>query len=174
MLKKRKMEIINKLADELSRSEIVIATNYQGLTAKQMNTLRRALTETGSEYHVIKNTLACIAINKAGREHMLDMIDGPTALAFSYGDIVNLVKALAQCIKSKELPLEIKGGLLREKILTAEEVISLANLPSKEVLISQLITYLQATIIGLRDVLNFPLLGLIAVLENRKQKLSEK
>jgi large subunit ribosomal protein L10 len=168
MLKEKKTQIINKFANDLSRSEIIVATNYQGLTAKQMSELRHALVKAGGEYHVIKNTLACIAINKAGKEHMVDMIDGPIALAFSYGDIVNLVKALDQCIKSKELPLKVKGGLLGEKILTPEEVISLANLPSKEVLISQLLTHLQATIIGLRDVLNSPLLRLIAVLQNRQ------
>jgi len=122
----------------------------------------------------VKNTLARIAAKKAGKERMINIIDGPVALAFGYGNIVSLVKALNQYIKSTESPLKIKGGLLGDRLLTPEEVTSLASLPSKEVLISQLITWLQVPMIGLRDVFSFPVQGLITVLQNRKQQFSEQ
>jgi len=174
MLKEKKRGLIDKLAGDLSQSEIVIVTNYRGLTAKQMSELRQDLMKGGNEYHVVKNTLARIAAKKAGKERMIDIIDGPVALAFGYGNIVSLVKALNQYIKSTESPLKIKGGLLGERLLTPEEVTSLASLPSKEVLISQLIAWLQVPMIGLCDVFSFPLQGLITVLQNRKQQFSEQ
>ena len=173
MLKEKKIQIIDELIDDISRSEIIIATNYQGLTAKQMSDLRQALTKVGGEYRVVKNTLACIAAAKADKGRMAEIVDGPVALAFSHSDLTGLAKTLNQYVKSTESTLQITGAVLGERILTPEEVVTLANLPSKEVLISQLIAWLQAPIIGLRDVLSFPLQGLIAVLQNKKEKISE-
>ena len=174
MLKEKKRKIIDELIDDISRSEIIIATNYQGLTAKQMSELRQTLAKAGSEYRVVKNTLARIAADKANKGRMVDIVDGPVALAFSHSDITGLAKALNQYIKSKESPLQIRGALLGERVLKPEEVITLANLPSKEVLISQLIAWLQAPMIGFRDILGFPLQGLITVLQNRKEQVSEQ
>lgn len=174
MLKEKKREIIDKLTGELSESEMIIATNYRGLSAKQMSELRRSLVKAGGEYHVVKNTLTRIAASKAGKEHVVDIIDGPVALVFGHGDIASLAKALGQYLKSTESPLKVTGGLLGDRILTPEEVKSVASLPSKEVLISQLIAWLQAPITGLCGVLNSPLQGLVAVLQNRKEKLGEQ
>lgn len=173
MLKEKKTQIIDKLADNLGRSTIIIATNYQGLTAKQMAELRNALTKTGAEYHVVKNTLTRLAADKVGVGQLMNIIEGPVALAFGYGNVVNPTKALEQHIKSADLPLQIIGGMLGERILTPEEVKNLANLPPREILISQLIFRLQAPIANLHNVLAFPLQGLLNVLQSRAQKSSE-
>jgi large subunit ribosomal protein L10 len=173
MLRERKMEIVSGLADDLSRSTIIIATNYQGLLAKQMAELRNALAKAGVEYHVVKNTLVYRAAEKAGKPQLMDIIDGPMALAFGYDDIVNTAKALNQYIKSAALSLQIRGGLLGERILLPEEVISLANLPPREVLISKLIGQLQAPLGTLHNILSFPLQGLLNLLQNRAQTINE-
>ena len=173
MLREKKTRIIDRLADNLSRSAIVIATNYQGLTAKQMGELRSVLVKAGVEYHVVRNTLARLAADKAGKPRVMEIIEGPTALAFGYGDMVNLAKVLNQYVKSTELPLRIGGGMLGERILTSDEVIGLASLPPMEVLISELITHLQAPLRSLHNVLNFPLQGLLTVLHHRAEKLGE-
>ncbi len=173
MLREKKTQIINKLADDLSRSTIVIATNYQGLTAKQMTELRNVLAKADIGYHVAKNTLVCFAADKAGKRQLVDIIKGPVALAFGYSDVVDSAKVLNRYIKSTESSLQIRGGLLGERILTPEEVVSLANLPSKEVLVSQLIARLQAPITGLYNIFALPLQGLLNVLQGRNQKLSE-
>jgi large subunit ribosomal protein L10 len=174
MLREQKTQIINKLADDLSRSNIVIATNYQGLTAKQMAELRSTLAKTDAEYRVVRNTLTRFAADKAGRRHVVDIIEGPVALAFGYSDVVNTARALSQYIKSTESTLQIRGALLGERVLAPEEVIDLVNLPPAEVLVSQLIAGLQATIVRLHNVLNSPLQELFNVLQGRGQKLSEK
>ncbi len=173
MLRERKMQIVSNLADDLSRSSIIIATDYHGLLAKQMAELRNALAQAGIGYHVVKNTLVHRAADKAGKQQLMDIIEGPMALAFGYDDIVNTAKALNQYIKSAALSLQIRGGLLGDRILLPEEVISLANLPPREVLISKLIGQLQAPVATLHNTINLPLQGLLNVLQNRAQTTNE-
>jgi len=172
MLREKKVQIVSSLADDLSRSTIIIATNYQGLLAKQVAELRNALAKAGIGYHVVKNTLVYRAADQVGKPQLRDIINGPVALAFGYDDIVNTAKALNQYIKSAALPLQIRGGLLGDRILLPEEVISLANLPSREVLISRLIGQLQVPVGTLHNILNLPLQGLLNVLQNRAQTIS--
>jgi len=172
MLREKKVQIVSNLADDLSRSTIIIATNYQGLLAKQMAELRNALAKAGVGYHVVKNTLVYRAADQAGKPQLRDIIEGPVALAFGYDDIVNTAKALNQYVKSAALSLQIRGGLLGNRILLPEEVVSLANLPTREVLISKLIGQLQAPIGTLHNILNLPLQGLLNVLRNRAQTIS--
>jgi large subunit ribosomal protein L10 len=173
MLREKKTQIINQLAESLSRSTVIIATNYQGFTAKQMTELRHALADATIDYRVIKNTLAHFAAQRAGREKVMSIIEGPTALAFGYDDAVKLAKVLDQYTKSTGLNLQIKGGLLGERVLSADEVAALASLPPKEVLIAQLIAGLQSPIRSLHNILNSPLQGLLNVLQNRIQKFNQ-
>jgi large subunit ribosomal protein L10 len=172
MLREKKVQIISNLSDDLSRSTIIIATNYQGLLAKQIAELRNALAKAGVGYHVVKNTLVYRAADQAGKPQLRDIIEGPVALAFGYDDVVNTAKTLNQYIKSAALSLQIRGGLLGDRILLPEEVVSLANLPTREVLISKLIGQLQAPVGNLHNILNRPLQGLFNVLQNKAQTIS--
>lgn len=173
MLREKKAEIIARLAGKLSRSAIVIATSYQGLLAKEMAELRRTLAKADVDYHVVKNRLVHFAAREAGKEQVMSIIDGPTALAFGYNEAVEAARALSQYVKSKESPLEIRGGLLGERVLNASEVMTLADLPSKAVLVSQLAAQLRAPLSGLHKVLASPLQGLGNVLQARIQKITE-
>jgi large subunit ribosomal protein L10 len=172
MLREKKVQIVSNLADDLARSTIIITTNYRGLLAKEMAELRNALAKAGVEYHVVKNTLVCRAADQAGMPQLKDIIEGPVALAFGYSDIVSTAKALNQYVKSAAISLEIRGGLTGDRILAPEEVVSLANLPTREVLISKLIGQLQAPVGTLHNILNLPLQGLLNVLQNRAQTIS--
>lgn len=169
MLREKKRQIVSKLTDDLSRSTIIIATNYQGLLAKQMAELRNALAKAGVEYHVVKNTLLYRAADKAGKLQLMEIIEGPVALAFGSDDIVSTANALNQYIKSTTLSLQIRGGLLGDRILAPEEVISLASLPPKEVLISRIIGQLQVPIRALHNILSSPMQGLLNVLQGSTQ-----
>lgn len=173
MLREKKAQIVSNLADDLSRTTIVIATDYRGLLAKQMAELRNALAKAGVGYHVVKNTLAYRAADQIGKPQLRDIVEGPVALAFGYDDVVNVAKALNQYIKSTTLPLEIKGGLLGDRILPPEEVLKLASLPPREVLIARLLGQLQAPVGSLHNLLNFPLRGLLNVLQSRAQAASK-
>ncbi len=173
MLKEKKAQIVSKLADDLSRTTVIIATNYQGLLAKQMAELRNALAKKGIGYHVVKNTLVYRAADQAGKPQLRDIIEGPVALAFGYEDIVDTVKTLNQYVKSAALSLQIRGGLLGDRVLPPEELAILADLPPKGLLISKLLGQLQAPIGTLHNILSFPLQGLLTVLQNRAQTVSK-
>jgi len=173
MIREKKVQIVSNLADNLSRSAIIIATNYQGLLAKQMAELRNALVKAGIEYHVVKNTLVYRAADQAGKPQLKNIVEGPVALAFGYDDAVNAAKALNQYIKSAALSLQIRGALLGDRVLSPEEVASLTNLPPREVLIAKLIGQLQAPIGTLHNILSIPLQGLFNVLQNRAQTINK-
>ncbi len=172
MLREKKTQIIGQLTDKLSRGTIVIATSYQGLTAKEMTELRRALAEGAVDYHVVKNTLTRFAARRAGKEQVMSIVNGPIALAFGYGDVVEAAKVLSRYIKSGDLAVQIKGGLLGERVLSADEVVALASLPSREILVSQLIAQLQAPARSLHNVLSSPLRGLCHVLQAQIQNFT--
>lgn len=166
----KKKELVEFLAGKLSRSQIVIATDYRGLSAGEIAELRWKLREAGVEYRVVKNTLAGFAAARVGKAGLSEFLRGPTALAFGE-DAVGSAKALIEWQKSRETKLAIKGGLLGEKLLTAEEVQSLATLPPKEELLAKATGALRAPIHRLLSILGGNLRALIWVLESRRQAL---
>lgn len=173
MLREKKTSIINQLEEKLARSSIVVTTTYQGVKAKDMTALRIALDEPDIEYQVVKNNLIQIAAQKAGKEDVMSIVEGPTAVIFGYDDVVKTVRLINQYIRSTGLAITIKGALLGERMLNANEVIALANLPSREILISQVVTMLKAPMRGLHNAVSFPLYGLQNVLKARIQDLTK-
>jgi large subunit ribosomal protein L10 len=175
MVKKaKKPEIVDQISDKLSRSEIVVVTDYRGLTVAQITELRRKLRQQGVDYHVVKNTLAGFAAGKAGKTGLSEFLEGPTAIAFGYDDAVQAPKVLLEYQKSaEETPLRIKGGLLGDRVLTVQEIAALAKLPPRDELIAKVVGLLQAPISGLVTVLSGNLRGLAGVLQARAKQLEE-
>lgn len=169
MLREKKEQVVSSLADDVSRSTIIISTGYQGLLAKQMADLRNALAKAGIRYHVVKNTLVCRAADQANKPRLKDIVEGPVALAFGYEDAANTAKAFNQYVKSSGLSLQVKGGLLGDRVLLPEELAGLASLPPKEVLVARLLGQLQSPVASLHNLLSFPLRGLLTVLQNKAQ-----
>jgi len=170
MLREKKEQIINELTDNLTRCTIAVATDYRGLSAKEMVLLRRRLTESNIEYLVAKNTLTRLAAEKADKNQLEYLLNGPLAIAFGYDDVVKPAQALNDFIRSSGSVLQIKWGMMGDQLLSREEIITLANLPSREVLISQLIRQLQAPLQMLHNVLNAPLQGLLNVIQAKIQQ----
>ena len=174
MLKKEdKQKLIEELSDKLSRSTIVIATDYRGLTAKDMVNLRRQLRDAGVDYRVAKNTMTRFASNKTDHSGLDSLLSGPMALAFGYDDVVAPAKVLNDFIKSSGATLQIKGGLLDKKLLTAEQIISLANIPSREVLLARLLGQLNSPIQSLHTLLSSPIRGLANILTARVKQIED-
>ncbi len=172
--KEKKPEIVEQVSDMLSRSEVVVATDYRGLTVAQITELRRRLRKQGIEYHVVKNTLAGFAANKVGKSDLTQLLEGPTAIAFGYNDPVQAPKILLEFQKTADdIPLSIKGGLLGDRFLSAKDVVALAKLPPKEELISKIIGTMQSPIYGLLIVLNGNMRGLAGVLQARIKQIEE-
>lgn len=171
MIKEKKEEIINELAGNLTKCAVAITTDYRGMTAKEMVQLRRLLHQQGVEYKVIKNTLARFAAEKAGVKDLNQFFSGPMAIAISLDDPVKPAKILNDHIKATNSVLKIKGGVLGSRVLSAADIISLASIPSREVLLSQLLSSMKSPIQSFHFVLSAPMRGLVTALKARVKQL---
>lgn len=161
----KKAEQVDELKERLDRCTVAVATGYQGMNAAQVTDLRRRLRDQGVEYRVVKNTLVLRAAQELGQASLADVLKGPTGLAFGYGDVTAVAKGLNTYIVTTRMPLEIFGGLMGGALLSAEQVNTLALLPPKEELISQLLGRLQAPITMFVTVLSAPIRGLAIALQ---------
>ncbi|HOQ67719.1 MAG TPA: 50S ribosomal protein L10 [Candidatus Atribacteria bacterium] len=169
MQKVDKEKIWQEVYEKLQKSQAVFVINYQGIKVESMNELRRSLKNAQGEVKVVKNTLARIALDKAGISYDDELLKGQNAFAFSYLDAVQIAKLLADA--GKKLPqLEIKGGWLNGSPLRPEEVKRLAELPSREQLIAQVVWGMKAPIAGLVGVLQGLLRNLVGVLQAIEEK----
>ncbi|MBI2862735.1 MAG: 50S ribosomal protein L10, partial [Chloroflexi bacterium] len=132
--------------------------------------LRRQLAASEAECHVVKNRLALLAARHVGREGMASMLKGPTAMVFGYGDITEPAKVLIAYARASQR-LQIKAGLLDARLLTSDEVASVARLPARDVLLAQLVGELQLPLRQLVGVLSNLPGALVRVLQARKQQL---
>ncbi len=171
MSKEKKAQIIERLREVFSTCNIGILTDYRGLSAPEMTILRRSLRELGIEYKVIKNTLARFAAERAGKEDLVSLFEGPIAIAFSYGDIIEPARALSDYIRTSKATLDIKGGFLGDRLLTSKEVMTLSALPPREVLLAKIMGGMQAPILILLSQLTTPVRGFINVIQARIKQL---
>jgi large subunit ribosomal protein L10 len=173
MGKEKKAKIIDSIEEEFNKSTIGILTDYRGMTNTQLTALRRIIQETGGDYIVVKNTLASFAAKKTGKENLVSLFEGPTAVAFGYDDITSPAKALSAFIRETKLNVEIKGGFTGDKVISAQQVNSLSTLPSREVLIAQVLGGMNSPIVGLVNGLASPMRGLLNVLTAQIKKSEE-
>ncbi len=165
-----KQQVVQEITEKLQNSVTAIITDYRGLNVAQATKLRNELREVDVEYKVLKNTLTKIAANNLGLNDLEQFLEGPTAIAFSSEDPVAPAKVLAKFAKENKA-LEIKGGVLEGKVVSLEEINALADLPSKEELLAQVLRGMQSPLVGMANVLQGPLRNLVNVLDAiRKEK----
>ena len=136
-----KQKIAEDLHERFAKSAIVVVTDYKGLDVSTMNDLRRKLRQEDVELQVVKNTLLIRAAKDTGVALIQDHFKGPSAVALSYKDPVAPAKILTQFAKENR-KLEIKGGVLKDKVLDLDAIEALAKLPSREVLLGQFLAVL--------------------------------
>lgn len=164
-----KKQIIQDLHERFAKSAVVIVTDYKGLDVAAVTKLRRLLSEAGVEYQVVKNTLLVRASEETDVARIQALFKGPSAIALSYQDPVAPAKVLSQFAKEND-KLEIKGGVLQGKVLDMAGVKALADLPSREVLLSQVLGALNAVPAGFVRTLNVIPVGLLNVLNAIKEQ----
>jgi len=167
----KKVKMVETLQGTFSRSKAGVLTDYRGLTTSGLNELRRKLREAGVEYKVVKNSLAQRAVTQVGLDGLVGILSGPMAIAFDFSESPVVAKVLADYLRASKSTLGIKGGFLDNRVLTAKEVETLAKLPSKQVLISQVIAGIQSPLYGLVNVLAGPIRGIMGVLQARIKQL---
>jgi len=127
----------------LGKSQAVVLVEYSGLKMKDLDVIRAKARENGGEFHIVKNTLAKLALEKAGYSVPADYAEKSTAIGFAFSDAAGFTKALTEATKGMEA-VKVKGGFLDAKALNAAQVKSLATLPPLPVLRAQLLGVLQA------------------------------
>ena len=171
MIRQKKEESVKKIQEMLSDSTIAIVTDYRGMSVSDMGKLRRQLKDSGVEYHVVKNSMASLAADKAGRAELKELLRGPSAIAFGYGEVNQPAKALTEYIRASRVSLSIRGGALPQRALTPEDITLLSSLPPKPVLVAQLLQQMQNPLYRLVAVLSAELTALARILQARKRQL---
>jgi len=144
---------VAELTERFQSSSGAVLTEYRGLTVAQLGELRKSLGDNAS-FSVVKNTLTKIAANEAGvTADLTSLLNGPSAIAFLTGDVVEAAKGLREFSRNYPL-LVIKGGVLEGKALTPPEIIKLADLEPREVLLAKLAGAMKASLSGAAGTLN--------------------
>jgi large subunit ribosomal protein L10 len=145
VIREEKVQAVNEIATKLRESQTTVIADYRGLTVAEVTELRKQLREAGVEFRVLKNTLTRLATKKENLTELDQYLLGPNAIAFSKDDVIAPAKILVDFAKKNER-LEIKGGVIEGKVVDADAIKALASLPSREGLLSMLLSVLQAPI----------------------------
>ncbi len=149
----QKEQEVNELAAKIKEAKIVLLTDYRGITVDAVTGLRADLRKAKTEYRVIKNNITKRALAKCEYEGLDNLLEGPTAVILNNEDYLDTAKTIYEFTKTNEF-YKIKGGIIDGKVMTAEEIITLAKLPSKETLIAMLAGALLGTVSKLAVALN--------------------
>ena len=147
-----KESVVGELQGTFSKAQIAVVTDYRGLTVQVLQELRRELKKGDAEFRVAKNTLLRMAVQGTSFEPLTEFFKGTTAVAVSDEDPVSVAKALVEFAKTNP-KLEIRGGVLDGKMVTLDELTALSKLPSRDVLLAQLLSCMQSVPTGFVRVL---------------------
>ncbi len=172
MNKREKEQIISDLHQQVEKVKAVVLTNYRGLNVEQMNQLRQRLREEKISFNVVKNTLIKLASKGTDLEKLNGYFEGPTAIAVAHENPVPLAKILSDFQKTQPL-LQIKAGMIEGKVTAPEEVKALASMPSREVLLAQVLGGIQAPGAQLAGVLLGVLQQTVNVIQARVDQLEK-
>jgi large subunit ribosomal protein L10 len=175
MLRQDKERIVGELAERLKSSPNLLVADYRGLSMPEIDELRTKLLETGARFSVVKNTLTRLAAEQAGVQSLLELIDGPIAIAFidADGDPAAAAKILNDTARTNDV-LVIRGGLLEGDTVGDAEIKQLATLPPTDVLRAQLAGAVAAPLTTIVGLFTAPLRDIVNVLDARIKQLEEQ
>lgn len=165
----QKKQVVEEIKEKIEKSQGVVLVDYRGLNVDEVTQLRRKIREAGVDYKVYKNTLMRFAFKDAGYEEFNQYLTGPNAIAFGFEDPVSPAKVISDFAKEHE-KLEIKAGIVDGKIVGIDEIKRIADLPSREVLVAQVLGGLNAPITGFANVLQGTIRNLVYALNAIKEK----
>ena len=175
MLRTDKERVVAELARQLGEAETLMVADYRGLTMPEIDELRGRLLEAGARFRVVKNTLTKLAAEQAGTTDVLQLIEGPTAIAFldAEGDPVAVAKVLNEAARANDV-LVIRGGVFEGNVVGDAEIKRLATLPPADVLRAQLVGAVAAPLTTVVGLFTAPLRDLVGVLDARIRQLEEQ
>lgn len=169
--REKKEQIVNNLKEKLKGTEVIVLTDFRGLSVSDQQALRARLRETTAEYQVVKNTLAAIALKEVDRPVPEEYLTGPTAIALLRDDIAGPIKVLQDFAKQTGM-LTIKGGILGDRVIDAKEVGELADLPPRETILAQLLSAIQGPASSVVGILEAPASELVRTLQAPMRELA--
>jgi len=149
----QKIKEVEELAEKIGKSKLVLLTDYKGINVADVTGVRAKLRGANAEYKVIKNNITRRALQACNIEGLDNVLEGTTAVILGYEDYLEPLKAIYEYAKNNEF-YKIKGGIIEGKVVSVEELITLAKLPSRETLIAQLAGALLGNITKLAVALN--------------------
>jgi large subunit ribosomal protein L10 len=167
----KKISLVAELKQRIEQATLVASANYRGLRVKEMQDLRRALRNGGIEVKVVKNTLLQRAANEAGRPELMQIVEGPIALALTSGDVIEAAKTLNSAAQGAPPGFAIRGAYLDGQILSAEDLRELVKVPPRPLLLAQIAGQLQSPLAGLIGLLDAPLRELSGLLNSLLSEL---
>ncbi|HVP04898.1 MAG TPA: 50S ribosomal protein L10 [Dehalococcoidia bacterium] len=166
-----KVDTVADLKERLERATMVVSTEYRGLTVKEMTALRKKLREGGFDVKVVKNTLLKLAAEQAGREDVTKIVEGPTALALAYGDVIEAAKAVTDYAQSAPQAFKLRGGFLEGSVLSANDLKDLTKIPPKPVLLAQFMGQMNSPLQNFIGLLDAPLQELTQLFQSLLSEL---
>ena len=167
--REQKEQRVKEITEDLKGASLIILTDYRGLNVSEISNLRKELRQTGCKYRVVKNKLSKIAAKEAGVDALNPNFEGPTAIAISDDDPVEVTKILLKWGKETK-KLSVKAGMLDGSLLEQKDVEALGTIPPKEVLLAQVCGAFQAPISGLATALQGNVNKLVYALDKIRQE----
>ena len=171
--REKKEQLVSWYIDLFSRSNAAILTDYRGLTMTDITQLRRKLQESQSEYHVTKNRLMKLALEEAKLPVPEDLLEGPTATGFCFEEVSAVAKVLVDFSEESKI-LVIKGGILGDRIISADEVTALAELPPRDIVLAQVLGTIQGPASGITRAIAGSIRSILYVLKARVEQLEKQ
>jgi large subunit ribosomal protein L10 len=165
----QKRAVVDVLTERIRGCETMIVTDYRGLSVGQVADVRAQLREAGATFHVAKNTLARIAAREADKASLVDLLQGPTAIAFVADDPAAAAKKLSDIARQTRI-LAVRGGFMDGRMLSAAEIGQLADVPPRDVLRAQVLGAVMSPMQSAYNVLAAPLREFLVVLDQYIQK----
>ena len=168
----RKETEVRQLEERFREARAAILTDFRGLKVADVTVLRNLLRKSKIEFRVVKNRLAKIAVQNTSLADLDPLLSGPTGVAFGYDDPVASTKILSQFVRSNA-NLDIKGGIIEGRLYRKEEILAIAELPPRDILLSQVLMSISAPLSGLVRVLQAPIqqfVGTLGAIKAQKEK----
>lgn len=172
MKREEKKQFVAALHERLEKAQATFMVAYKGLNVEAMNSLRGELRKVNAEFQVVKNRLLKRASQDTGTQEMIEHMTGPSAITLTYDDVIAPAKVLVDFKKDHD-HLEIKGAQISGKLMGPEEVVHLAALPSREVLLTKTLSVMHAVPTGFVRALNGVTVNLMNVLKAIEEKKAQ-
>jgi large subunit ribosomal protein L10 len=167
--KDRKAELVQDYLENLGRAQAVIVADYQGMTVATATALRTRLREVDGSFQIVKNTLFKRVLQQAGVPEPSEMLKGPVAVCYCFGEVAPVAKTLNEFARETEY-LRIRGGLIGRSIIDAAGAKALADLPPRPIVLAQLVGAIQGPMSSLAGLVAAPLRELARVLQARSEQ----